>query len=197
MMVRDFQSVIGREARAQCIEQLGRLPDVVVACVGGGSNAMGIFYPFLGDESVKLIGVEASGKGIDTEEHAATITMGRPGIIHGSLTYLLQDEYGQVQPAHSISAGLDYPGIGPEHAHLADTQRATYLPITDDEALEAFQLLSRIEGIIPALESSHAIAQVVKLAPTLPKDHIIVVSLSGRGDKDVHSVAQALGGIER
>lgn len=197
MIVRDFQRIIGDETRRQILELEGRLPDTIVACVGGGSNAMGIFYPFLGDESVKLIGVEASGKGIDTEEHAATITMGRPGIIHGSLTYLLQDEYGQVQPAHSISAGLDYPGIGPEHAHLADTQRATYLPITDDEALEAFQLLSRIEGIIPALESSHAIAQVMKLAPTLPKDHIIVVSLSGRGDKDVHSVAQALGGIER
>ncbi|KEO83754.1 tryptophan synthase subunit beta [Tumebacillus flagellatus] len=196
MIVRDFQRIIGDETREQILELEGRLPDTIVACVGGGSNAMGIFYPFVNDESVKLIGVEAAGKGIDTEEHAATITLGRPGIIHGSLTYLLQDEYGQVQPAHSISAGLDYPGIGPEHAHLAETKRATYLPITDDEALDAFQMLSRVEGIIPALESSHAIAQVVKLAPTLPKDHIIVVSLSGRGDKDVHSVAQALGGID-
>ncbi|MBL0387973.1 tryptophan synthase subunit beta [Tumebacillus sp. ITR2] len=196
MIVRDFQRIIGDETRKQILELEGRLPDTIVACVGGGSNAMGIFYPFVNDESVNLIGVEAAGKGIDTEEHAATITLGRPGVIHGSLTYLLQDEYGQVQPAHSISAGLDYPGIGPEHAHLADTKRATYVPITDDEALDAFQLLSRVEGIIPALESSHAIAQVVKLAPTLPNDHILVVSLSGRGDKDVHSVAQALGGID-
>ncbi|MGZ4111282.1 MAG: tryptophan synthase subunit beta [Tumebacillaceae bacterium] len=196
MMVRDFQRIIGDEAREQILELEGRLPDTIVACVGGGSNAMGIFYPFINDESVKLIGVEAAGEGVETERHAATITKGTHGIIHGSLTYLLQDEYGQVQPAHSISAGLDYPGIGPEHAHLADTGRATYLPITDGEALEAFQLLSRIEGIIPALESSHAIAQTIKLAPTLPEDHIIVVSLSGRGDKDVHSVAKVLGGIE-
>ena len=196
MIVRDFQRIIGDEARAQMLELEGRLPDTVVACVGGGSNAMGIFYPFLNDESVKLVGVEASGEGVDTDRHAATISKGRPGVIHGSLTYLLQDEYGQVQPAHSISAGLDYPGIGPEHSHLADSGRATYLPITDDEALEAFQLLSRVEGIIPALESSHAIAQTMKLAPTLPKDHIIVVSLSGRGDKDVHQVAARLGGIE-
>lgn len=196
MIVRDFQRIIGDEAREQILKLEGRLPDTIVACVGGGSNAMGIFYPFLNDTAVQLIGVEAAGKGIDTEEHAATITLGRPGVIHGSLTYLLQDEYGQVQPAHSISAGLDYPGIGPEHAHLADSGRATYVPVTDEEALEAFQMLSRIEGIIPALESSHAIAHVLKLAPTLPKDHVIVVSLSGRGDKDVHSVAQALGGIE-
>jgi tryptophan synthase beta chain len=197
MMVRDFQRIIGDETREQILALEGRLPDTIVACVGGGSNAMGIFYPFVNDESVKLIGVEAAGEGVETERHAATITKGTHGIIHGSLTYLLQDEYGQVQPAHSISAGLDYPGIGPEHAHLADTGRATYLAITDGEALEAFQLLSRIEGIIPALESSHAIAQTMKLAPTLPEDHIIVVSLSGRGDKDVHSVANVLGGIER
>ncbi|HEU4964637.1 MAG TPA: tryptophan synthase subunit beta [Bacilli bacterium] len=195
MMVRDFQRIIGDEVREQILAYEGRLPDTIIACVGGGSNAMGIFYPFLNDEAVRLIGVEAAGEGVDTEQHAATITKGTPGVIHGSLTYLLQDEYGQVQPAHSISAGLDYPGIGPEHAHLAHSKRATYLPITDTEALDAFQLLSRVEGIIPALESSHAIAQTVKLAPTLPQDHIIVVSLSGRGDKDVHSVADALGGI--
>jgi tryptophan synthase beta chain len=196
MIVRDFQRIIGDETREQILELEGRLPDTIVACVGGGSNAMGIFYPFLKDESVKLIGVEAAGDGVDTDRHAATITKGSHGVIHGSLTYLLQDEYGLIQPAHSISAGLDYPGIGPEHAHLADTGRATYLPITDQEALDAFQMLSRVEGIIPALESSHAIAQTVKLAPTLPKDHILVVSLSGRGDKDVHSVANVLGGIE-
>jgi tryptophan synthase beta chain len=196
MMVRDFQRIIGDEVREQILKEEGRLPDTIIACVGGGSNAMGIFYPFLQDESVRLIGVEAAGEGVETDRHAAAITKGRAGIIHGSLTYLLQDEYGQVQPAHSISAGLDYPGIGPEHAHLADTGRATYLPITDQEALDAFQLLSRVEGIIPALESSHAIAQAVKLAPELPKDHLIVVSLSGRGDKDVHQVASLLGGIE-
>ncbi|TCP59087.1 tryptophan synthase beta chain [Tumebacillus sp. BK434] len=194
MMVRDFQRIIGDEVREQILQEEGRLPDTIIACVGGGSNAMGIFYPFLQDETVRLIGVEAAGEGVDTERHAATITKGRSGIIHGSLTYLLQDEHGQIQPAHSISAGLDYPGIGPEHAHLADTGRATYLPITDGEALDAFQLLSRVEGIIPALESSHAIAQTVKLAPELPKDHLIVVSLSGRGDKDVHQVAEMLGG---
>jgi len=194
MIVRDFQRIIGDETREQILKLEGRLPDTVVACVGGGSNAMGIFYPFVNDPEVRLIGVEAAGFGVDTDQHAATITKGRPGIIHGSLTYLLQDEYGQVQPAHSISAGLDYPGIGPEHAHLADTGRATYLPVTDEEALEAFQLLSRVEGIIPALESSHAIAQTVKIAPELPNDHIIVVSLSGRGDKDVHQVAKMLEG---
>ncbi len=196
MMVRDFQRIIGDEVREQILTEEGRLPDTIIACVGGGSNAMGIFYPFLQEESVRLIGVEAAGEGVDTDRHAATITKGRAGIIHGSLTYLLQDEYGQVQPAHSISAGLDYPGIGPEHAHLADTGRATYLPITDQEALDAFQLLSRVEGIIPALESSHAIAQAIKLAPQLPSDHLLVISLSGRGDKDVQQVAQMLGGIE-
>lgn len=197
MIVRDFQRIIGDEVREQIVELEGKLPDSIIACVGGGSNAMGIFYPFLNDESVQLIGVEASGKGVDTDEHAATISKGSPGVIHGSLTYLLQDEYGQIQPAHSISAGLDYPGIGPEHAHLADTGRAQYVPITDNEALEAFQLLSRLEGIIPALESSHAIAHTMKVAPTLPSDHVIVVSLSGRGDKDVHQVLDILGGADR
>jgi tryptophan synthase beta chain len=194
MMVRDFQRVIGDEARAQILETEGRLPDVVVACVGGGSNAMGIFYPFVQDASVRLVGVEAAGKGVDTDQHAATISKGTIGVFQGSMSYLLQDEYGQVQEAHSISAGLDYPGIGPEHAYLKDTKRADYFPITDQEALEALQLLSRTEGIIPALESAHAIAQTVKLAPTLSKDQIIVVSLSGRGDKDVEAIMGYLGG---
>lgn len=193
MMVRDFQRIIGDESREQILETEGRLPDAVVACVGGGSNAMGIFYPFVGDETVKLIGVEAAGRGIHTEEHAATMTKGSPGVFQGSLSYLLQDEYGQVLPAHSISAGLDYPGIGPEHSYLKDIERATYYPITDQEALDALQLLSRTEGIIPALESAHAIAHTVKLAPTMAKDQIIVVSLSGRGDKDVESIMSYLG----
>lgn len=193
MMVRDFQRVIGDESREQILETEGRLPDAVVACVGGGSNAMGIFYPFVGDESVKLIGVEAAGRGVNTEEHAATMTKGTPGVFQGSLSYLLQDEYGQVLPAHSISAGLDYPGIGPEHAYLKDAERATYYPITDQEALDALQLLSRTEGIIPALESAHAIAHTLKLAPTMSKDQIIIVSLSGRGDKDVESIISYLG----
>lgn len=193
MMVRDFQRIIGDESREQILETEGRLPDAVVACVGGGSNAMGIFYPFVQDETVKLIGVEAAGRGIHTEEHAATMTKGSPGVFQGSLSYLLQDEYGQVLPAHSISAGLDYPGIGPEHSYLKDIERATYFPITDQEALDALQLLSRTEGIIPALESAHAIAHTVKLAPTMSKDQIIVVSLSGRGDKDVESIMSYLG----
>ncbi|MGG1551793.1 MULTISPECIES: tryptophan synthase subunit beta [Paenibacillus] len=193
MMVRDFQRVIGDESREQILEAEGRLPDAVVACVGGGSNAMGIFYPFVQDEGVKLIGVEAAGRGVETEEHAATMTKGTQGVFQGSLSYLLQDEYGQVLPAHSISAGLDYPGIGPEHAYLKDIERATYFPITDQEALDALQLLSRTEGIIPALESAHAIAQTLKLAPTMAKDQIIVVSLSGRGDKDVESIIGYLG----
>lgn len=188
MMVRDFQRLIGVEAKEQILEQEGRLPDAIVAAVGGGSNAMGIFHDFIGDESVKLIGVEAAGKGVDTDKHAATMTKGRPGVFQGSMSYVLQDEGGQVQEAHSISAGLDYPGIGPEHAYLKDSQRAQYVPITDAEALEALQLLSRLEGIIPALESSHAIAQTMKLAPEMPKDAIIVVSLSGRGDKDVEAI---------
>jgi tryptophan synthase beta chain len=192
MMVRDFQRVIGDESREQILETEGRLPDAVIACVGGGSNAMGIFYPFVQDESVKLIGVEAAGRGIHTEEHAATMTKGTPGVFQGSLSYLLQDEYGQVLPAHSISAGLDYPGIGPEHSYLKDIERATYYPITDQEALDALQLLSRTEGIIPALESAHAIAQTVKVAPTMSKDEIIIVNLSGRGDKDVESIMSYL-----
>jgi tryptophan synthase beta chain len=192
MMVRDFQRIIGDESREQMLETEGRLPDAVVACVGGGSNAMGIFYPFVQDETVKLIGVEAAGRGIHTEEHAATMTKGSPGVFQGSLSYLLQDEYGQVLPAHSISAGLDYPGIGPEHSYLKDIERATYFPITDQEALDALQLLSRTEGIIPALESAHAIAHTVKLAPTMSKDQIIVVNLSGRGDKDVESIMSYL-----
>ncbi|MFX3633476.1 MAG: tryptophan synthase subunit beta [Candidatus Pristimantibacillus sp.] len=194
MIVRDFQRIIGDEAREQMIKAEGRLPDYVVAAVGGGSNAIGIFYPFIGDESVKLVGVEAAGRGVDTTEHAATMTKGSHGVFQGSLSYLLQDEFGQVQPAHSISAGLDYPGIGPEHAYLKDSQRAQYFPITDAEALEALQLLSRKEGIIPALESAHAIAQTMKLAPTLDKEQIVVVSLSGRGDKDVEAIMGYLGG---
>lgn len=194
MIVRDFQRIIGDEAREQILAEAGRLPDFVVAAVGGGSNAIGIFYPFIGDESVRLIGVEAAGKGVDTQEHAATMTKGRPGVFQGSLSYVLQDEFGQVLPAHSISAGLDYPGIGPEHAYLKDSGRAEYVPATDAEALEALQLLSRTEGIIPALESAHAIAHTMKLAPTLDADRIIVVNLSGRGDKDVESIMGYLGG---
>jgi tryptophan synthase beta chain len=194
MMVRDFQRIIGDETREQILETEGRLPDTIVACVGGGSNAMGIFYPFVQDSTVALRGVEAAGQGVDTDKHAATLTKGRPGVLHGSLTYLLQDEYGQVQEAHSISAGLDYPGVGPEHAYLKETERAQYTHVTDREALESIMLLSRTEGIIPALESAHAIAEVVKLAPTLPNDHIVVVSLSGRGDKDVEAIMKHLGG---
>ena len=193
MMVRDFQRVIGDETREQIIEQEGRLPDVLVACVGGGSNAMGLFYPFLHDDAVRLIGVEAAGEGIETARHAATIAKGSRGVLHGSMTLLMQDEFGQVQPAHSISAGLDYPGIGPEHAHLAASGRASYASITDQEALEAFMTLAQVEGIIPALESAHAIAHAVKLAKTLPGDAVIVVNLSGRGDKDVHTVEGLLG----
>ncbi|WP_239614175.1 tryptophan synthase subunit beta [Cohnella mopanensis] len=192
MMVRDFQRIIGLEAREQIQETEGRLPDVVVAAVGGGSNAIGIFHPFIEDEGVRLVGVEAAGRGVDTQEHAATMTKGRPGVFQGSMSYVLQDEGGQVLPAHSISAGLDYPGIGPEHAYLKDTKRAEYVPITDKEALDALGILSRMEGIIPALESAHAIAQVLKIAPTMNKDQIIVVSLSGRGDKDVESIMSYL-----
>lgn len=194
MMVRDFQRVIGDEARAQIQEMEGRLPDLVIACVGGGSNAMGIFYPFVEDKSVRLMGVEAAGKGVDTDKHAATMSKGSHGVFQGSLSYLLQDEFGQVVEAHSISAGLDYPGVGPEHSYLKDTGRAEYVPITDAEALEALQLLSRLEGVIPALESAHAIAQTMKVAPGMKKDEIIVVSLSGRGDKDVESIMKYLGG---
>ncbi len=188
MMVRDFQRIIGLEAREQALEAEGRLPDAVVAAVGGGSNAIGIFHPFVDDASVRLVGVEAAGRGVDTQEHAATMTKGRPGVFQGSMSYVLQDEGGQVLPAHSISAGLDYPGIGPEHAFLKDTKRAEYVPITDAEALEALHLLSRLEGIIPALESAHAVAQAMKLAPTMKPDEFMVISLSGRGDKDVESI---------
>ncbi|GGJ07490.1 tryptophan synthase beta chain [Alicyclobacillus cellulosilyticus] len=189
MMVRDFQRVIGDETKRQIVEREGRLPDMLVACVGGGSNAMGMFYPFVADREVALVGVEAAGRGIETSEHAASIRRGRPGVLHGAMTYLLQDEFGQVTPAHSISAGLDYPGVGPEHAWLHDTGRARYEPITDEEALEAFYLLSKTEGIIPALESAHAVAQAVKEARSMDKDQVVVVCLSGRGDKDVEQVA--------
>jgi len=192
-MVRDFQSVIGREARSQILQAEGRLPDYAVACIGGGSNAMGLFHPFLGDESVRLLGVEAAGLGVDSGKHAASIGAGRVGVLHGNKTYLLQDEQGQIEHAHSISAGLDYPGVGPEHAHLHELGRAEYQAITDAEALDAFQVLTKLEGIIPALESAHAIAQVMKLAPTLGRDQLVVVCLSGRGDKDIHTVAEAMG----
>jgi len=193
LLVREFQSVIGREARAQILEAEGRLPDYLVACVGGGSNAIGLFHPFVEDASVRFIGVEAAGEGIDTERHAATLSKGRPGVLHGSKSYLLQDQWGQVQEAHSISAGLDYPGVGPEHSFYKDTGRAEYVAITDTEALEGFRLLSETEGIIPALEPSHAIAYVAKFAPTLAKDKLLILGLSGRGDKDINTVIAALG----
>ncbi|WP_019644911.1 tryptophan synthase subunit beta [Novispirillum itersonii] len=192
-MVRDFQCVIGDETKVQMQEAEGRLPDSLIAAVGGGSNAMGLFHPFLDDASVRIIGVEAAGHGIDTGKHAASLTGGKPGVLHGNRTYLLQDEDGQIAEAHSISAGLDYPGIGPEHSWLHDMKRAEYVGITDDEALDAFHRFTRWEGIIPALESSHAIAQAIKMAPTLPQDHLMVVNLSGRGDKDVNTVARAMG----
>ena len=192
-MVRDFQSVIGREAREQTLEKEGRLPDVVIACVGGGSNAMGIFYPFSGDAGVRLIGVEAAGDGVDTPRHAATLSLGRPGVLHGCASYLLQDQHGQIAEAHSVSAGLDYPGVGPEHASFKDRGRAEYVSITDAEALDAFGWVARTEGIIPALETAHAFAHLRKLAPTLSKDQIIIVNLSGRGDKDVDAVMTRLG----
>ncbi|PAU75560.1 tryptophan synthase subunit beta [Halomonas salipaludis] len=192
-MVRDFQAVIGRETRAQLLEQEGRLPDSLVACIGGGSNALGLFHPFLDDATVAMIGVEAGGKGVETGMHAASLTGGAPGVLHGNRTYLLQDEDGQIVDAHSISAGLDYPGIGPEHAWLHEQGRIDYVSITDNEALAAFQVCCRLEGIIPALESAHALAEVAKRAPTLPRDHLMVVNLSGRGDKDMMSVAQHLG----
>ncbi|WGV56944.1 tryptophan synthase subunit beta [Brevibacillus brevis] len=191
-MVREFQKIIGEETRSQVLQMLRRLPDEVVACVGGGSNAIGMFYPFIQDESVALRGVEAAGKGMDTEKHAATLTLGRPGVIHGSLTYLLQDEGGQVQEAHSISAGLDYPGVGPEHAYLKDSGRVTYTSVTDAEALEAVQVLCQTEGIIPALESAHAIAEAIKRAKEMSSDKLVVICLSGRGDKDVLTIQEAL-----
>ncbi len=193
MIVRDYQSVIGKEVREQMLEKEGRLPDVAMACVGGGSNAMGLFYDFIGDKSVELIGCEAAGKGVDTELHAATIAKGQLGIFHGMKSYFCQDEYGQIAPVYSISAGLDYPGIGPEHASLHDTNRAKYVPVTDDEAVAAFQYLSRTEGIIPAIESSHAVAHAMKIAPKMGKDKIIVICLSGRGDKDVAAIAKYMG----
>lgn len=192
-MVRDFQSVIGREAREQIMEAEGRLPDTLIACIGGGSNAIGLFHPFLEYDTVKIIGVEAAGLGIKTKKHAASIAKGRPGVLHGSRTYLLQDDDGQILEAHSISAGLDYPGIGPEHAWLNDTGRVEYVSATDKEALAAFQLCATLEGIIPALEPSHALAHVLKIAPKLPKDHLLVMNMCGRGDKDIFTVAKALG----
>ena len=193
MMVRDFQKVIGEECLWQMPEVVGRQPDAVIACVGGGSNAMGIFYPYLTDESVRLIGVEASGHGLQSGKHAASLTAGRPGVLHGNRTYLLQDGNGQIIETHSISAGLDYPGVGPEHAWLKDTGRAEYVTITDDEALAAFHSLCRLEGIIPALESSHALAYAAKLAPQMERERVLLVNLSGRGDKDMHTVAEKSG----
>ena len=192
MMVRDFQSIIGRETREQMQAAEGRLPDSLIACIGGGSNAMGLFHPFLDDRQIEIYGVEAAGHGLDTGMHAASIAGGRPGVLHGNRTYLLMNEDGQINEAHSISAGLDYPGIGPEHSWLADVGRIKFLSATDDEALNAFQLLSKLEGIIPALEPAHAIAKVLELAPQKPKDHLMVVNLSGRGDKDLDSVARHL-----
>jgi len=192
-MVSDFQSVIGKEARQQILEQTGRLPDYIIACVGGGSNAMGIFHPFLDDTAVKLIGVEAAGKGVETGKHAAPLVAGRIGVLHGSKSFILQDNHGQIQEAYSISAGLDYPGVGPEHSYLKEIGRATYVSITDQEALEGFQLLSLKEGIIPALESSHAIAYASKMAGKLNKNQTVIINLSGRGDKDLQIVMNALG----
>ena len=192
-MVRDFQSVIGRETREQIMAAEGRLPDTLVACVGGGSNAIGLFHPFLDEESVHMVGVEAAGHGVESGKHAASLTAGKPGVLHGNRTYLLQDEHGQIIEAHSISAGLDYPGIGPEHAWLRDSGRVNYVAITDDQALDAFHLCSRLEGIIPALEPAHALAHVVELAPGLPNDHILVMNMCGRGDKDIFTVADTMG----
>jgi tryptophan synthase beta chain len=193
MMVRDFQRVIGDECKVQMPELIGRQPDAVIACVGGGSNAMGIFYPYIDDTSVQLIGVEAAGDGIESGRHAASLIGGSPGVLHGNRTYLLQDENGQIIETHSVSAGLDYPGVGPEHAWLKESNRAQYVGITDEEALKAFHDCCRIEGIIPALESSHALAYATKLAPTLAKDKHLLVNLSGRGDKDMHTVAERSG----
>jgi len=192
-MVRDFQTVIGDEARAQILEREGRLPELLVACIGGGSNAIGLFHPFLDDAGVRMVGVEAAGRGLDTGEHAASLSGGQPGVLHGNRTYLLQDDDGQIIDAHSISAGLDYPGIGPEHAWLFDAGRVEYVGVTDDEALAAFQLCCRLEGIIPALEPAHALGYVGQVAPALARDSIIVMNLCGRGDKDVFTVAEALG----
>ena len=192
-MVRDFQSIIGREAKEQCIEATGRLPDALVACVGGGSNAIGLFYPFIDDTSVKMYGVEAAGDGVATGRHSAPLCAGRPGVLHGNRTYLMCDDDGEIIETHSISAGLDYPGVGPEHAWLKDTGRATYVNITDTEALEGFYALTLMEGIIPALESSHAMAYAMKLAPTMSKDETLIINLSGRGDKDMQTMAKREG----
>lgn len=192
-MVRDFQSIIGNEVKEQIFEKEGRYPDYLIACVGGGSNAMGLFYPFVSDAEVKMVGVEAAGKGIDTKEHAASITKGKVGVLHGMKSYFLQDEDGQIDPVYSISAGLDYPGIGPEHAHFYAAGRVQYVSVTDDEAVDAFKYLTGIEGIIPALESAHAVAYARKIAPQLPESKIIVINLSGRGDKDVYSIARYMG----
>ncbi len=193
MMVRDFQSVIGREAREQMQEMTGRQPDAVVACVGGGSNAMGIFYPYISDEKVRLIGVEAAGRGLESGKHAATLCTGKPGVLHGNRTYLLQDENGQIIETHSVSAGLDYPGVGPEHAWLKDSGRAEYVAVTDEDALQAFHDLCRLEGIIPALESAHALAYAAKMAPRMKQDQMLLINLSGRGDKDMQTVAELAG----
>ena len=195
MLVRDFQSIIGREARRQCLEQTGKLPDALVACVGGGSNAIGLFHPFLADESVAIYGVEAGGDGVETGRHAAPLSAGRPGILHGNRTYLMDDADGQIIETHSVSAGLDYPGVGPEHSWLKDIGRANYVAINDKEALAGFRRLTQTEGIMPALESSHAVAYAEKLAPTMGKDEIIIVNLSGRGDKDILTIA-AIDGIK-
>ncbi|MFN3568516.1 MAG: tryptophan synthase subunit beta, partial [Caldimicrobium sp.] len=191
-IVRDFQSIIGKETKRQILKKEGRLPDYIIACVGGGSNAMGIFYPFIRNNEVKLIGVEAAGKGLQSDAHSATLTTGSPGVLHGMLTYLLQDKVGQIKGAHSVAPGLDYPGVGPEHSFLKDSNRVLYTVVSDDEALEAFQILSETEGIIPALESAHAVAYLIKTAKTLPAGSIVVVNLSGRGDKDVAQVKEYL-----
>jgi tryptophan synthase beta chain len=195
LLVRDFQSVIGRETRRQALEKTGKLPDALVACVGGGSNAIGMFYPFLSDESVKIYGVEAGGLGIDTGKHAAPLCAGRPGVLHGNRTYLMEDENGQIAGTHSVSAGLDYPGVGPEHSWLKVIGRANYVSVTDDEAMEGFRKLTRVEGIMPALETAHAVAYAIKLAATMDKDQTVVINVSGRGDKDINTVAK-LEGIE-
>ena len=192
-IVRDFQSVIGKEVKEEMLKKEGRLPDICMACVGGGSNAMGLFYDFIEDKDVQLIGCEAAGKGVDTEENAATVANGGLGIFHGMKSYFCQDKYGQIAPVYSISAGLDYPGIGPEHAYLHDIGRAEYVPVTDDEAVDAFEYLSKMEGIIPAIESAHAVAYAKKLAPTMDKNQIIVITISGRGDKDVAAIARYRG----
>jgi tryptophan synthase beta chain len=195
MLVRDFQAIIGKEVRTQMMEAEGRLPDSLIAAIGGGSNAIGLFHPFLDDKDVKIWGVEAAGHGVKTGQHAASLTGGSPGVLHGNRTYLLMDDDGQIKDAHSISAGLDYPGIGPEHAFLHATGRVEYISATDAEALDAFQLCSKLEGIIPALEPAHALAKVLELAPTLPRNHLMVMNLCGRGDKDIFTVAEHLGGM--